>query len=172
MSDMVEGTQPIDAELLEQLLEPFMAAATGALAEMTGTDLVAQSVCQRVFHDGEGDVSVVVGLTCATLDYLVLSFPKQTATALAGRMLDGAAQVDDSLIQDSAGEIANVVAGQAKAMLAHTPHEFSFSIPHIVAGAAEARSLEGRTCLAVAFSGNHGEFGMMLFPKPACGRQN
>jgi chemotaxis protein CheX len=165
MSDMVEHTQPIDAELREQLQEPFISAATGALAEMTGTDLVVHSVYQRAFRDAPGDVSVLVGLTGATLDYLVLSFPKQTATALAGRMLAGATAVDDSLIQDSAGEIANVVAGQAKAMLAHTPHEFSFSIPHVVAGPAEARSLEGRTCLAVAFNSNHGEFGMVLFPK-------
>src|SRR5262249_17515531 len=147
MSDIAEATEPVDAEIREQLLEPFIAAATGALAEMTGTELVVRSVCQRAFQNALGDVAVIAGLTCATLDYLILSFPRQTAAALARGMLAGTTDVDDSLIQDSAAEIANVVAGQAKAMLAHTPHEFSFSIPHVVTGAAEVRSLEGRTCL-------------------------
>jgi len=49
---------------------------------------------------------------------LVLIFPQRTAEALADRMLAGVSiDVGDQLIRDCAGEIGNVVAGQAKALL-------------------------------------------------------
>src|SRR5262249_13202885 len=118
------------------------------------------------------DVSAVVRLRSATEGYLALGFPQQTAAALAQRMLSGVLkEIDAALIRDCVGEIANVVAGQAKALLAGTPYQFPFSLPGVVGGGApDLGSNPDGECLVVVFGRDLGEFAMQLFfwePAPA-----
>ena len=80
-----------------------------------------------------GDIAAVLTLTSAP-GAMVLGFPEQTASALAGRILSGVtAVIDGQLIRDCVGEIANVIVGQAKAMLAGTSYHFAFSVPNVTA---------------------------------------
>src|SRR5881397_517540 len=81
------------------------------------------------------DVTAVIKLTFCSTGSLVLGFPRDMAQALAQRLLvDSGAEVDDALIRDCVGEIANVVAGQAKAVLHGTPYRFTHSTPTIFLG--------------------------------------
>jgi chemotaxis protein CheX len=161
-----EGAQPVSAEIRDKLLEPFVAATRAALGEMAGADVVVRAVRRNPVNRGSGDVAVVLQLTCATDAILVLSFPRRTATALARRMLAGvSAHVDDELIRECAAEIGNVVAGQAKALLAGTPYHFVFSLPEVVAGVNDFQPTPGLDCLVIDFSGDQGEFALQLFLK-------
>jgi chemotaxis protein CheX len=158
--------QPIVGEIRDMLLEPFIEAARTALGEMAGTEVVVQAVFQTSTHRAWGDLAAVVGLRSATDATLVLSFPKRTATALAGRILAGVTQeVDENLIRDCVGEIANVVAGQAKTMLAGGPYRFAFAIPQVIADAKEWPPAQGLDCLVVAFHSDQGEFNLQLYRK-------
>ena len=75
-------------------------------------------------------------------------------------------ELDENLIRDCMGEIANVVTGQAKAMLAETPYGFAFSLPPIVVDSKEFRPPSPcLDCLIVAFLCDQGEFAMQLFLK-------
>ena len=133
---------------------------------MAGADVVARAVYRQTLDTALGDLSVVVGLASATMEFLVLSFPERTAAALAGRMLAGVTEkLDEGLIRDCVGEIANVVCGQAKAMLAGTLHQFVFSMPKVVAGANESQPRQDLDCLVVVFSSDRGEFTMRVFLK-------
>jgi chemotaxis protein CheX len=164
MSEIVaEGAQPIDEVHRDDLLGPFITATCTALSEMAGAEAVVRAVYQQAPQHTLGDIAAVVGLTSATERFLVLSFPQRTAAALAGRILAGAAQeVDEDLIKDCVGEIANVVAGQAKAMLAGGPYQFAFSIPQVVGDASQCLPQQGLDCLVVDFSSDHGEFALQL----------
>jgi CheY-specific phosphatase CheX len=62
------------------------------------------------------------------------------------------------------GEIANVIAGQAKAILADTPYRFTFTVPEVVA-AREFRPPQSLDCLVVAFRSDQGDFALQLFLK-------
>ena len=156
--------QPIGDEAGAQLLEPFIAAARAALTEMAGTEVVVRAAAGTEPPQALGDVAAVVRLTSATDGYLVLGFPRRTAAALAERVLTGVVkEIDEGLICDCVGEIANVVAGQAKALLAGTPYHFTFSLPQVVLGGGPELGPHGaRDCLAVAFGTDLGEMAMRL----------
>jgi chemotaxis protein CheX len=176
---VAEGGQPVSDQIRDELLEPFITAVCTALGEMAGTEVVVRAVYQKplplppssLSPDGErgtgqeGDVSAVVELRSATGGSLVLRFPERMAAALAGRILaEVREQADADLIRDCVGEIANVVAGQAKALLAGTSHRFAFSLPKVVAGQAPDLQPEpGQDCLVVNFSSELGDFAMQLF---------
>ena len=114
--------------------EPFVAAVLLTLREMAGVEATTQEASRATGPDGFGDLSAVLRLSGIGEGYLILSFPNQTARLLAVRVLNGAAPLDDDLIRDCAGEVANVVTGQAKALLAGTPNPFTFSTPTVVVG--------------------------------------
>jgi chemotaxis protein CheX len=159
-----EGSQPVVEDIRDQLVEPFIESTRAALGEMAGTELVVRAVYQKAIQYTLGDLATVLRLQSATEEFLVLGFPEQTAAALARRILAGVTEeVDASLIRDCMGEIANVVAGQAKAKLADTPYHFTFSLPEVVVGAKDLRPQQGLDCLVIAFNSDLGEFVLQLF---------
>jgi chemotaxis protein CheX len=161
-----QDTRPIVGEIRDALLEPFIEATRTALGEMAGTEVVVQAVYQTSTPRAWGDLAAVVGLRSATDATLVLSFPTRTAAALAGRILAGVTQdVDENLIRDCLGEIANVVAGQAKTMLAGGPYRFAFALPRVIDDAQEWPPPQGLDCLVVAFQSDPGEFVLQLYLK-------
>jgi chemotaxis protein CheX len=131
---------------------------------MTNSEVAVRAVVQKKLGRPPGDISAVLELRSATEGFLVLSYPRQMAATLAGRVLaDVAGELDELLIRDCVGEIANVVAGQAKALLAGTPYQFTFSIPTVMTGEeAASRPPHGRECLCVAFSSDVGEFALSI----------
>jgi chemotaxis protein CheX len=164
---IAQGGQSVSAEIRETLLGPFIAATRTALAEMASVDVVARTVCQNSSPPAAGDISAVLQLTSATDEWLVLSFPERTAATLARRMLTGVTpEVDDQLIRDCVAEIGNVVAGQAKALLAATPFHFAFSVPKVMVGVNDFQYVAGLDYLVVAFDGVPGEFTLRLYRKP------
>ena len=153
-------------EIRDCLVEPFITATRVALGEMAATEVAVRAVYQTALHYTLGDIAAVLGLQSATEGFLVLGFPRRTAEALAGRILAGVKdEVDENLIRDCVGEMGNVVAGQAKAILAETPYRFTFSLPEIVVGTKELLPRPGLDCLVVAFGSDPGEFTLQLFLK-------
>lgn len=156
--------QPVPGEVREQLVEPFISAATLSAHEWAGTDAGVQAVYQRRSQRTFGDRSAVLRFTSETLGALVLSFPNRTAASLAKRALVEVTEVvDEALINDCLGEITNVIAGQAKALFLGTPHHFLLSTPLIVSGPDhEVLPESGQGSLVVVFISDLGEFALQL----------
>jgi len=128
---------------------------------MTGTEVVAQAVCRRPHAAAVGDLTALIRFTSRPGGFL-LSFPRPTALAVSRRILaDVPEAIDESLLRDCLGEVANVVAGQAKALLAGGPHHFAFSTPTVSSGAS--LDIVDSACLAVLFRGELGEFALQIF---------
>jgi chemotaxis protein CheX len=151
----------------QQLVEAFITAASAAVAEMAGTQAAMRDAGWRALDGVAGTVVAVIDLDSATLARLVLSCPEATASALAGRVLaDKTDKLDTDLVRDCMGEIANVVAGQAKALLAGTPYQFTFAVPRVfAAGDEDVVPAAEQTGLSIDFGSDAGPFGMQLVMK-------
>jgi chemotaxis protein CheX len=151
-TDADEGCDP--------LREAFIAAVYMAIGEMAGVQVFARSVCPNEFDEPTGVISAVLALKSAAVSALILRFPAPTAAALASRILVGAtSEVSADLVQDCVGEIANVVAGQAKALLAGTPYHFVFTVPEVKTyGIREPQPGGGQETLGISFETELGGF--------------
>ncbi len=158
-----EGAQPVPPEVAENLLGPFIEATRVAFAEIAGTEVAPQGQFQRSSAALLGDMAAFLNLS-GTPGTMGLGFPKDTARALAERVLANVADiVDENLIGDCLGEMANVIGGQAKALLAATPYHFSFSTPTIVPDVGQGLPKFGSQVLAVIFHCELGDFALQLF---------
>jgi chemotaxis protein CheX len=137
-AQMPPDAQPIAAEVRELLLAPFVTAVETVLRELAMTESAercAYQVRSHAHHRG-ADLVAMLDLSAATVGGLALGFAAGTAMALARRMLsETMPNPDDGLIRDCIGEIANVTAGQAKALLHGTQHAFTFGTPRITSTA-------------------------------------
>jgi CheY-specific phosphatase CheX len=155
----------VAVETPPELVEAFATALPPALREMAGTDAVLRESRPEAGSDGAGDLSATVRLTTAGGEWrLVLCLPQQTAAELSRRILaDTTDEVTAELVGDCVGEVANVVAGQAKVLLVGCPSHFTLSTPTVRTGHAEAA--DGRW--VIRFDSDAGEFALHLCPPPA-----
>jgi CheY-specific phosphatase CheX len=145
----------------DELIEPFTTAVSMTLREMAGVEVVVRETLRAAGTEGFADASVILRLTAGTKGWLVLSVPMRTATELTGRVLNEfGATADDSMVQDCIGELANVIAGQAKTLLYGTPHHFTFSTPTVLnAGLVDVAT--GRW--VIRFDSDAGAFALHLY---------
>jgi chemotaxis protein CheX len=157
--------QPISPGLRAQLLEPFITATTVTLREWTGTEAFVKGEGRMIRPGPRGDFAVVLPLRSTSEGLLVLHFPDATATALARRIFaDAAKEYGRDMISDCLGEFANVLAGQAKALLFGTPYHFSLGTPRACSDAAPyLPSQPGLQGLVLRFDSDVGEFALQLF---------
>jgi CheY-specific phosphatase CheX len=147
-----------------ELIDALGTAVPFALREMAGIEAVVRDTGPESPADGSAGVSAQIRLTTAAGGAwrLVMSFPPALAALLAGRILagTGAAGAAD-MVRDCAGEVANVVAGQAKALLVGSPYHFTLSVPTVAAG--PPASAPGGW--VIRFDSDAGPFTAHLFPE-------
>lgn len=156
--------RPVVTELRDQLVDPFVTATRLTVQTMVGVETTVKAVYQKTNYLIFGDISAVIGLMGPAEGSMVLSFPERTAMALAERILAGVVeQLDQDLVRDCMGELANVIGGQAKGILENTAYHFSLSTPTVVAGMGhEIRHQPGMPCLVIAFASELGHFALQL----------
>ncbi len=156
--------EPVPPEVRELLVEPFIAAASLTLTELAQTEPVVRSTYRTAHPRTLGDVSAVLGLMPEAGELLVLSFPAPTAAALAGRVLAEVTPApDDELVRDCLGELANVIAGQAKTLLAETPYQLLLATPSVLSGPGlEVGARPDIESLVVVFGSDAGDFALQI----------
>jgi chemotaxis protein CheX len=163
MSGLADGAPVISADIQNMLLEPFITATRTAVREMANAEVVVRELGHRSFDRPLGCVSALLRLEFAKEGYLLLLFPKATASEIARRMLaEVPADLDEQLIGDCIGEIGNVIAGQAKTLLAGTQQSFTFSLPRILVDSESDQLPTGPQFLEVLFGSELGEFCLRL----------
>ena len=145
-----------------EFIEAFATNVPFALRELAGIEAVVRDSGPPTGADDLASVCAVIRLTGPGGDgRLVLSLPTQTATELTQKILAGTTGgVTADLIRDCMGEVANVIAGQAKALLVGTPSHFTLSTPEVRAGGA-ADGFEG---WSIRFESDCGPFVVLLCP--------
>jgi chemotaxis protein CheX len=155
--------QPVGSEVRAQLADPLITAVLQTLRDMVEVDAVVCSVYQRETPMPLGDISALLKISATLEGVLILSFSMTTAEALARRVFaEVGAEVNAALMQDCMGEIANVVAGQAKALLAGTPYHFLFSSPTVTLGSHALALSENMSSLVIAFESDLGGLALQV----------
>jgi chemotaxis protein CheX len=164
IADVPADAHAIETSLRSRVLTPFIAGVEVAFREVARTEVVEHAAYERNLRGIVGDWGVYIELKSTTEGVLALGYEQATALTLARRMLAETAVVpDESLVRDCAGELANVVAGQAKAFLAETPDRFTFSPPKFAPPGVHIAPPEMQKCLVVIFDTDAGNIALQLF---------
>jgi chemotaxis protein CheX len=147
-----------------EAVEPFMTATRLTFQEMLGTTVAVTAVQPGIIPGTEPELVAILALQADVAGMLCLHFPLPTAQAIAERMLaDVVVEREEALLRDCLGEVANVVAGQAKALLSGTLHAFALSTPVVTTSDGLNRSLDSASvCFSIAFQSALGPFSLQV----------
>lgn len=119
-------------------VEPFVQGMKELMSTMLGAEV---SVSAKPPGGLCSELTSIVDLAGSACGQLALSFPKETARCMVAAMLGAEPEgLDVETVEDGAEELANIVAGYAKARLAQTPFHFQLSPPRHYGGAWSATS--------------------------------
>jgi chemotaxis protein CheX len=107
-----------------------------------------------------GDVSGVIGVVSDAFNgSVVISFPEKTFLNVMSGMLGEEIKVLDKEIIDGAGEITNMIFGQAKVVLNNKGYGIKMAIPSVVSGKGHSLSaLTKGPIVIIPFESNVGDF--------------
>jgi len=116
-----------------RFINPFIMAVKTVFQMMVATDIqVGKPTIIQSKSEPKTDVSAVIGLSGDVVGCVVLTLPMQTATNAAGKFAGIEMTQDHPDFSDALGELANMVAGQAKAKLDGL--NVSISLPSVIIG--------------------------------------
>jgi len=133
-------------------VNPFIAATLRTLEVMASVRPRRGKPFVKNGKVARGDISGVIGLAGEATGSVAITFPGEMAKRIyAGMVGQEAAELDEA-VGDAIGEIANMIAGGAKATLSKDGYHFRIAIPSIVVGADHIIEHKGKgPCLVVPF---------------------
>ena len=118
-----------------QLLNPFLVATLECMSVMAGLKPERRRLFLKTSPVMHGDIAGVIGMAKGVTGSCVVSFPEPLARRIVAALLgDEPGNLSKDVIQDGIGEIANMVGGGAKRMLASGPYRFDISTPTVLVG--------------------------------------
>lgn len=156
--------QPVMSEIRDRLIAPFITATEQAFQEMAGIEVKVRALYRKSGYRMFGDLSAIIGLLGESEGSMVLSFPEAMGRTLARKLVQAfGGEPNEDLLRDCIGELANVIAGQARCLITSEKFSFSLSTPTVIAGSGhEIRHKPGNPCLVVAFESELGEFALQI----------
>ena len=116
-----------------RLINPFVASVTKVFKTMVATDItIGKPAIIPAQQEPTADVSAVIGLSGGAVGCVVLSLPMATAINAASQFGGTDMTQDHPDFADALGELANMVAGQAKAQFESL--RISISLPSVIVG--------------------------------------
>lgn len=123
-----------------EVADAFQSATITALQELTQVEAYPDlSAAGRM--PAEEVVLAAIRLLRSAPGTMTLVLTAQTASQLAARYLPEGTQLSVEMIDDVAGEFANVIAGQAKTILKGTSFHFTLSTPAVTRSESHPTSL-------------------------------
>ena len=143
------------------VVDAFAEAVGATLREMAGLEVATRGIASGIVARPQS-LSANLRLTSPGDGDFTLDFQKPVAMELARRIFaKPGIETDDTLLVDCIGEVANVVAGQAKTLLFGTPQHFVFSLPKLMPESLPHPDAER---VIVTFASEIGEFLLYLRP--------
>jgi chemotaxis protein CheX len=116
-----------------EFINPFITSLCNAFRTMLDCDVEREPITLKDSHVPKYPVSGVVGLSGNAVGTVVLSLSESVALKAASVMLMAEATSLDADVIDAVGELANMVAGAAKAELEE--YHLMVSLPNVITGA-------------------------------------
>lgn len=117
-------------------INPFLIATVKVLETQTSTKAKSGQIYKRAANEKYlGDISGVIGLVSdAFSGSVVISYPEATFLKIMSRMLGEEYTTITKDIEDGAGELTNIIFGQAKVLLNEQGFGIKTAIPSVVSG--------------------------------------
>jgi len=117
-----------------EIAKAFIAATNNVLSTMAGISPTAGKPFVKKDHIALGDFSAVIGVTGGHKGSICVTFTKEGAISVVRAMLgDDIENLEQDAI-DTVGEIANMVSGQARAVIAEKGILLQGATPTIIVG--------------------------------------
>lgn len=119
-----------------EFVNPFLTATVHVLKVQAQIDAQAGRVSVKKPTDkSSGDISGVIGIVSDTFDgSVVISFPEATFLKIMSNMLGETYTEINKDIVDGAGELTNMIFGQAKIVLNEKGYGIKTAIPSVISG--------------------------------------
>jgi chemotaxis protein CheX len=125
-------------------INPFINAVVTTMETMMDVSPVRGTPYLKGEHTTQGDISSIIGFGGPNISGSVaLSFPLPVALKIYSLMMGETVYRITSDVQDVVGEIANIVAGAAKAEMSEQELSFELSIPTVVIGKGHVLGSKG-----------------------------
>lgn len=116
-----------------RFINPFIASTKTVFKTMVATDIaIGKPLIIKANEEQHADVSAVIGMSGDAVGCVVLSLPMETACNLASKFAGVPLTQAHPDFGDALGELANMVAGQAKAKFEGL--NVSISLPSVIVG--------------------------------------
>lgn len=115
-----------------EYINPFLKSLSNAFSTMLSCELQRGPLQLRDGSTPHHEISGIIGLSGKAVGMVVLSFSESVALKATSAMLMVEATEINADVIDAVGELANVVAGAAKAQLEE--FQLSISLPTVITG--------------------------------------
>jgi chemotaxis protein CheX len=115
-----------------RFINPFITAVKTVFKTMLNEDLLISKPCLKEPDAPAADVSAVIGFSGDAVGSVILCFPMKTAINTASKFAGMEMAADNEDFADALGELANMVAGQAKAQFEGL--SVTISLPSVIIG--------------------------------------
>ena len=140
-------------------INPFISATLQALEMMASVRPDRGAPFVKTDQVAKGDISGIIGLAGETSGSVAITFPENLARRIYANLVGEEAGGITDEVRDAIGELANMIAGGAKAELAQQGCSFQIAIPTIVVGEGHTIDHKGQgPCLVVPFNLDGEEF--------------
>lgn len=137
LQDALDESKPQGKRTLDtEFVNPFLTATMHVLKVQAGVEVTPGKVYLKKLEDKNyGDVSGIIGIISDAFNgSVVISFPEKTFLKVMSSMLGEEYTKLDKEIIDGAGELTNMIFGQAKVVLNDKGYGIKTAIPSVITG--------------------------------------
>ncbi len=115
-----------------EYINPFVSAAVDVFSTMLGCELTRGQLSLNNNFQPAHEISGIIGLSGKASGTVVVSVDREVALSATGKMLGQRPEAIDTDVIDAIGEMTNMIAGKAKAGLAHLA--MNLALPTVITG--------------------------------------
>lgn len=142
-------------------VNPFILSTIETFSKMLNCDAKPGKIALKNESIHTFDVSGIIGLSGEAQGSICLSFPKVMALKVVSALLSMEIKIIGPEVADGIGELANIVAGNAKQHLSQ--FSLSISLPKVIIGKDHSIApMRGIPSIIVPFTSTMGEFAMEI----------
>jgi chemotaxis protein CheX len=141
-------------------INPFIRATQETFSMMLNEKVTMGKAALKQHPYPTYDISGVIGISGQAQGFVAVSFPKVAALKVVSQLIGMQLKVVGQDLTDGIGEMANIIAGNAKKDF-HQFTNLSISLPNVIVGRNHTLSAPTRTpAILVPFNSKFGEFSM------------
>jgi chemotaxis protein CheX len=142
-------------------INPFISATINTFQTMLGIEVKPEKPNIKTSPYPTYDISGIIGLSGTAQGNIAISFPKIIALKIVSKMIGTDIKVVGPELADGIGELANIIAGNAKKDL--TQFQLSISLPNVIIGKGHTiANPSGVPAMIVPFVSPLGNFAMEI----------